>query len=56
MATHRPILRFSKLYAMKTASGNAKKKSEIMLRLVSVECSNKDKGKMDRNADSFLDD
>lgn len=57
MTKHRFILRFSKLYAMKTASGNTKKKYGIVLKLVSVECSNKNnKGQMDKNADVFLDD
>ena len=37
---HRLVINFSKLYAMKTSSGN-EKKYEIVLKAIAIECSNK---------------
>ena len=41
MTKHRMVINFSKLYAMKTSSGNEKKKYGITLKAVAIECSNK---------------
>ena len=41
MTKHRMVINFSKLYAMKTSSGNKKKKYGIALKAVAIECSNK---------------
>ena len=39
--THRMVINFSKLYAMRTSSGNEKKKYGIVLKAIGIECSNK---------------
>ena len=41
MAKHRIVINFSKLYAMKTSSGNEKKKYGITLQALAIECTNK---------------
>ena len=41
MTKNRMVINFSKLYAMKTSSGNEKKKYGITLKAVAIECSNK---------------
>ena len=41
MTQHRMVINFSKLYAMKTSSGNEKKKYGITLKAVAIKCSNK---------------
>ena len=41
MTKHRMVINFSKLYAMKTSSGNEKKKYGITLKALAIECSNK---------------
>ena len=40
MTKHRMAINFSKLYAMKTSSGNENKKHGITLKAVAIECSN----------------
>lgn len=42
MTKHRIIIHFSKLYAMKTSSGNEKKKYGIVLKATAIECVNKE--------------
>ena len=41
MTKHRMVINLSKLYAMKTSSGNENKKYVITLKAVAIECSNK---------------
>ena len=41
MTKHRIVINFSKLYAVKTSSGNEKKKYGIVLKAIAIECSNK---------------
>ena len=41
MTKHRMVIHFCKLYAMKTSSGNEKKKYGITLKAVAIECTNK---------------
>ncbi|MFM7978739.1 MAG: hypothetical protein ACKPKO_05435, partial [Candidatus Fonsibacter sp.] len=41
MTKHRMVINFSKLYAMKTSSGNEKKKYGAVLKAIAIECSNK---------------
>jgi hypothetical protein len=49
-------IQFSKLYAMKTASGGEKRKCGIILKAFAVECSNKSNPKReDRSTDPFSD-
>ena len=38
---HRMVINFSKLYAMKTSSGNEQNKYGITLKAVAIECTNK---------------
>jgi len=41
LTKHRMVIHFCKLYAMKTSSGNEKKKYGITLKAVAIECTNK---------------
>ena len=41
MTKHRMVIHFCKLYAMKTSSGNEKKKYGITLKAVAIECTSK---------------
>ena len=41
MTKHRMVINFSKLYAMRTSSGNEKNKYGITLKAVAIECTNK---------------
>jgi hypothetical protein len=57
MSKHRFIVRFQKMYAMKTAmGGSTKKKYGIVLKLMCGECSNKPARNLNRDEDLFLDD
>ena len=56
MTKHRMAINFSKLYAMKTSSGNEKKKYGITLKAVANECSNKTMPKYDPCVVLFYDD
>ena len=47
MTKHRMVINFSKLYAMKTSSGNEQKKYGIVLKATAIECSNKTVPKYD---------
>ena len=40
MTKHRTVINFSKLYAMKTSSGNEQNKYGIVLKAIAIECSN----------------
>jgi hypothetical protein len=56
LTKHRMTIQFSKLYAMKTASGGEKRKYGIILKAVAVECANKTRSKReDRDLDPFSD-
>ena len=55
MTKHRIIIHFSKLYAMKTASGNEKKKYGIVLKAFAVECENKALQQIETEEDIFMD-
>ena len=56
LTKHRMAIQFSKLYAMKTASGGEKRKYGIILKAFAVECSNKSNPKReDRSTDPFSD-
>jgi len=55
LTKHRMAIHFSKLYAMKTASGNEKRKYGIILKAFAVECSNKSKPQLDKEIDLFSD-
>ena len=35
------VINFSKLYALKTSSGNEKKKYGVILKAIAIECTNK---------------
>ena len=52
---HRLVIRFSKLYAMKTSSGSDKCKCGIVLKATAVLCVNKPLPRADRDADLFSD-
>ena len=41
MTKHRMVINFSKLYALKTSSGNEKKKYGVVLKAIAIECTNK---------------
>ena len=41
MTKHRMVINFSKLYALKTSSGNEKKKYGVILKAIAIECTNK---------------
>ncbi len=56
MTKHRMVINFSKLYAMKTSSGNEKKKYGIVLKATAIECSNKTVPKYDPCTVLFDDD
>ena len=56
MTKHRMVINFSKLYAMKTSSGNEKKKYGIVLKATAIECSNKIVPKYDPCTVLFDDD
>jgi len=57
MSKHRFVVRFQKMYAMKTAMGGSnKKKYGIVLKLMCAECANKPARNLDRHEDLFLDD
>ena len=56
MTKHRVVINFSKLYAMKTSSGNEKKKYGIVLKATAIECSNKTTHKYDPCVVLFDDD
>ena len=56
MTKHRMVIEFSKRYAMKTSSGNEKKKYGITLKAVAIECSNKTVPKYDPCVVLFDDD
>ena len=56
MTKHRMAIQFSKLYAMKTASGGEKRKYGIILKAFAVEATTKSMSKRDdRNIDPFSD-
>ncbi len=50
------VIHFCKLYAMKTSSGNEKKKYSITLKAVAIECRNKTIAKINPCAVLFDDD
>ena len=50
------VINFSKLYAMKTSSGNEKKKYGIVLKAIDIECSNKTAPKSNACIDLFDED
>ena len=56
MTKHRIVINFSKLYAMKTSSGNEKKKYGIVLQAMAIECSNKTVPKSNQFIDLLDDD
>ena len=49
------VINFSKMYAMKTSSGNEKKKYAIVLKATAIECSNKTAPKSREIIDLFDD-
>jgi hypothetical protein len=56
LTKHRFAIHFSKLYAMKTASGAEKRKYGIILKAFAVECSNKaNPARESRHQDPFQD-
>ena len=56
LTKHRMIVHFSKMYAMKTASGNEKRKYGIVLKATAVECTNKNQPRTASNEmDLFID-
>ncbi len=55
MTKHRMVINFSKMYAMKTSSGNEKKKYGIVLKATAIECSNKTAPKSREIIDLFDD-
>jgi hypothetical protein len=55
LTKHRMVIHFSKLYAMKTASGAEKRKYGIILKAFGVECMNKAQRKVHDDADPFSD-
>ena len=55
MTKHRMVIIFSKLYAMRTSSGNEKKKYGIVLKAIAIECSNKTVPKSSPCVDLFDD-
>jgi hypothetical protein len=55
LTKHRMVVHFSKLYAMKTASGAEKRKYGIILKACGVECTNKAQRKMKDDTDPFSD-
>ena len=55
MMKHRKVIIFSTLYAMKTSSGNEKKKYGIVLKAIAIECSNNSVPKYDP-CDVLFDD
>ena len=56
MTKHRMVMNFSKLYAMKTSSGNEKKKYGIVLKAIATECTNKTIPKSNPCIELFDDD
>ena len=48
LTKHRMILEFQKLYAMKTSSGNEKRKYGVTVKLLLVECTNKEEERASR--------
>ncbi len=56
MTKHRMVINFSKLYAMKTSSGNENKKYGVVLKAIAIECSNKTAPKYDPCVVLFDDD
>ena len=56
MTKHRMVINCSKLYAMKTSSGNKKKKYGITLKAIVIECTNKTVPKFNPCVDFFDDD
>ena len=50
------VINFSKLYAMKTSSGEEKKQYGIVLKAIAIECSNKTVPKSNIFIDLFDDD
>ena len=56
MTKHRMVINYGKLYAMKTSSGNEKKKYRIVLKATAIECSNKIVPKYDPCTVLFDDD
>ena len=57
LSRHRMIIHFSKMYAMKTTSGNEKRKYGIVLKAIAVECTNKNPPRTNTNEiDPFLSD
>ena len=55
LTKHRMVIHFSKLYALKTASGSEKRKYGIILKVFGVECMNKIQRKVKDDTDPFLD-
>ena len=56
MTKHRMVMNFSKLYAMKTSSGNENKKYGVVLKAIAIECTNKTVPKYDPCVVFFDDD
>ena len=56
MTKHRIVIKFSKLYAMKTSSGNENNKYGIVLKAIAIECSNNTAPKSNSCLDLFDDD
>ena len=56
MTKHRIVINFSRLYAMKTSSGNEKNKYGIVLKAIAIECSNKTAPKSNPFTDVSDDD
>ena len=56
LTKHRMIVHFSKMYAMKTASGSEKRKYGIVLKATAVECTNKNRPAIaNSEMDLFID-
>ncbi len=53
MTKHRMVINFSQLYAVKTCSGNEKKKYGIVLKAIAIEGSNKAVPKFNHCIDFF---
>ena len=55
MSKHRLAIHFSKMYAMKTASGSDKRRYGIVLKATAVECINKTPQRANNDEDPFAD-
>ena len=56
MTKYRMVINFSKMYAMKTSSGNENNKYGIVLKAIAIECSNKTAPKSNPCTDLLDDD